>query len=474
MSAGDAEATNTESRKVVAVLMERARIAQAAFAGSDQARVDEAVRAMAWAIYKPEHAEELARIAVADTGLGNVPDKIDKKQRKTFGTLRDLLRVKSVGVIEEDPALGIVKYAKPVGVVGAVTPSTNPGATAANKGMMAIKGRNAMIVAPSPLGYTTTARAVALMREGLAGIGLPEDLLQVLPQPVTKHLTQAMMEAVDLVVITGSQDNVRRGYMSGTPAIGVGTGNVPVIVDETADLDAAAAKIAQSKIFDNSTSCSSENAVVIVDAVYERAIAALERVGAYLCAPEKKADIETALWQGHKLNRHLIAKDAGVLARAFGLPSDADTARFFLVEETGIGPDFPLSSEKLSLVLTVYRARDFADAKDIVRRILDHQGRGHSLGIHTANMDRARELAADLDVVRVLANFAHTFAHGGSFDSGLPFTLSMGCGSWQKNSISENLNYKHFLNITHLVTPIPERRPTEAELFGPHWEKYGR
>ncbi|KAI94628.1 sulfoacetaldehyde dehydrogenase [Rhodomicrobium udaipurense JA643] len=468
------EPTGAGKRADMNSLMKGARAAQELFGTSDQARVDEAVRAMAWAIYKPEHARELAALAVEDTGLGNVPDKITKKQRKTFGTLRDLLRAKSVGIVEADRAQGIVKYAKPIGVIGAVTPSTNPGATPVNKAMMAIKGRNAIIIAPSPLGYRTTARTVEFIRAELSRIGLPADLVQIVPAPVTKELTQALMEAVDLVVITGSQDNVRRGYSSGTPAIGVGAGNVPVIIDETADLDAAAMKIAASKTFDNSTSCSSENAVVILDAVYDEAIAALERTGAYLVPPDKKPGIEATLWQGGKLNRHLIAKDAALLARAFGLPVQAEAARFLLVEETGVGRDFPLSGEKLSLVLTVYRAREFVHAKEIVRSILDYQGRGHSMGIHTKNLDRARELAAELDVVRVLVNFAHTFGNGGSFDNGLPFTLSMGCGSWQKNSISENLNYRHFLNITHLVTPIPEDRPSEEDLFGPHWAKYGR
>jgi sulfoacetaldehyde dehydrogenase len=469
-----AECAPVDSRQAIAALMGRARAAQTEFEACGQARVDEAVRAIAWSLYKPEHARELAALAVADTKLGNAPDKIVKKQRKTFGTLRDLLRVKTVGIIAEDCATGIVKYAKPLGVVAAVTPSTNPGATPVNKAMMAIKGRNAIVIAPSPLGYRTTAKAVEWMREGLAGIGLPADLVQILPAPVTKELTQVLMEAVELVVVTGSQDNVRRAYSSGTPAIGVGAGNVPVIIDETADLFAAAQKIAASKTFDNSTSCSSENSVVIVDAVYDRAIAALQQAGAYLCPPSKKETIETTLWHGGKLDRHLIAQDAKVLASAFGLPAGAEQARFFLVEETGIGKSYPLSGEKLSLVLAVYRAKDFAEAKELVRRILDHQGRGHSCGLHTTNMDRARELAADLNVVRVLVNFAHTFGNGGGFDSGLNFTLSMGCGSWQKNSISENLNYKHFLNITHLVTPIPEDKPSEEELFGPHWEKYGR
>ncbi len=461
-------------RAVIDDLMRRARAAQRAFNDASQERADEAVRALAWSLYKPEHARELATLAVADTGLGNVPDKIIKKQRKTFGTLRDLLRAKSVGIIEEDKAHGIVKYAKPVGIVAALTPSTNPGATPVNKAMMALKGRNAIVIAPSPLGYATTKRTVDFMRAELERIGLPADLVQVLPPPVTKDLTEALMRAADLVVVTGSQDNVRRASMSGTPAIGVGTGNVPVIVDASADLRDAAQKIRASKIFDNSTSCSSENAVIVLDEIYDAAIAALKDVGGYLCTARERETVQQTLWQNGKLNRNLIARDAAVLARAFGLPAAAERADFFMVEETGIGRDHPFSSEKLSLVLTVYRAKDFAAAKETVRKILEHQGKGHSCGIHTKDMAHARELAEDLEVVRVLVNFAHTFGNGGGFDSGLGFTLSMGCGSWQKNSISENLSYKHFLNITHLVTVIPEDKPSEEELFGPHWAKYGR
>ncbi len=464
----------SDAQEIAADLMRRARVAQEVFAEADQARTDEAVRAIAWSLYNPEHAKALAELAVKNTGLGNVPDKIIKKQRKTFGTLRDLLRAKTVGEIERDDKRGIVKFAKPVGVVGAITPSTNPGATPVNKAMMAIKGRNAVIIAPSPLGYRTTEMVVNYMREALAQIGLPEDLVQILPNPVTKDTTQALMEAVDLVFVTGSQDNVRRAYSSGTPAIGVGAGNVPVIIDETADLDSAAQKICASKTFDNATSCSSENAVVVVDAVYDKAIEALKRAGGYLADGSQKARIQSELWKNGKLNRHLIAQDMKVLVEAFNLPGKAAKSKFILVEETGIGRDYPLSGEKLALVLTVYRAKDFAAAKETVRKILDFQGRGHSMGLHTTDMARARELAEDLSVVRVLINFAHTFGNGGGFDSGLEFTLTMGCGSWQKNSISENLNYKHFLNITHLVTPIPEDKPSEEELFGPHWTRYGK
>jgi len=443
-------------------------------AGASQERLDDIVTALAWALYKPETAKELAERAVKVTGLGNVESKIIKNQRKTFGTLRDLLRVKSTGIIEELPEKGLVKYAKPVGVVAAVTPSTNPSATPVNKAMMALKGGNAVVVAPSPLAWPVTNATVEAMRAELKKIGAPEDLVQILPQPVTREATTNLMGAADLVVVTGSQNNVRRAYSSGKPAIGVGAGNVPVIIDASADLDDAAEKICASKIFDNSTSCSSENSVIILDEIYDEAIAALKRAGGYMASEDEGCKIVELLWQDGSLNRHIIAKDASVLAEIFGLSGDAGKAKFFMVEETGIGKDHPLSDEKLSLILTVYRASDFADAKRIGSEILEFLGKGHSIGIHTTNMDHARELAEDVDVVRVLVNQAHTFGNGGGFNNGLPFTLSMGCGTWQGNSITDNLNYTCFLNITHLVMTIPEDKPEEAELFGKYWDKYGK
>jgi sulfoacetaldehyde dehydrogenase len=459
---------------IVEELMQRARAAVGALAGADQARIDDAVTAIAWSLYRPETARRLAEQAVADTGLGNADDKVVKNQRKTFGTLRDLLRVRTVGVIEDDPVRGIVRIAKPVGVVGAITPSTNPSATPVNKAMMAVKGGNAIILAPSPAGWSTTAATAEVMRAELARIGMPADLVQVLPQPVTRQLTQALMEAVDLIVATGSQANVRAAYRSGTPAIGVGAGNVPVIIDSSADLEAAAACISASKTFDNATSCSSENALVILDDVYEPAMQALERAGAYRAGDGERERIRERLWPDGKLNRAVLAKDADVFAAVMDLSAGARNARFFLVEEPQFDAASPFADEKLSLVLTVYRARDFAQAMDIINGVLGVQGRGHSCGIHTANATHARLLAERTDVVRVLVNQAHTFGNGGSFDNALNFTLSMGCGTWGGNSISENLGYQHFINVTHLVRTVAEDKPSEDALFGSYLARYGR
>jgi sulfoacetaldehyde dehydrogenase len=471
-------AGNMAAEDHIARMVVKARAAMALYAtdiaAHGQARIDEAVTALAWSLYKPQNARRLAEIAVDVTGIGEVESKVVKNQRKTFGTLRDLLRVKSTGIIEQFPEKGIVKYAKPVGVVGAVTPSTNPSATPVNKAMMALKGGNAIIIAPPPSAWIATKPAVDGMRAELARIGLPADLVQILPNPVTRETTARLMELADLVVVTGSQVNVRGAYKSGKPAIGVGLGNAPVIVDASADLADAAHKIMASKTFDHATSCSSENAVVIVGEVYDAAIAALEKEGGYLASPAEKKRIVERLWQDGKLNRAVIAQGPQALIEVFELGAKAKGCKFVMVPEKGIGKDHPLSGEKLSLVLTVYRAKDFAHAKCIVRDILEYQGKGHSCGIHTRDMEHARELAEDIDVVRVLVNQAHTFGNGGGFDNGLPFTLSMGCGTWQGNSISDNLNWRCFINVTHLVTTVPEDKPSEEALFGAYWAKYGK
>lgn len=459
---------------IVKELISRGRAAMSLFLESDQARVDEVVTAIAWSIYQTENATQLARQAVENTGLGNVPDKIAKNQRKTFGTLRDLLRVRTVGIIDDDPRRGIVQYAKPVGVVAAITPSTNPVATPVNKAMMAVKGRNAVVIGPSPAGWPATVTTVDLIRQELSRVDAPADLVQVLPAPVSKERTRQLMSAADLVVVTGSQNNVKSAYSSGTPAIGVGAGNVPVVIDSSADLAQAAQKICASKTFDNSTSCSSENAVILIDDVYDAAMEALVRAGGYRTSPKEKSQIETHLWVNGNLNPDLIARDSAVFARVAGLSDAAEKALFFMVEESHFSADSRFADEKLSLVLTVYRARDFDDAIAIIQGILGVQGRGHSCGIHTGNPEHAKRLAEQIDVVRVLVNQAHTFGNGGSFDNGLNFTLSMGCGTWGGNSISENLSYRHFINVTHLSTTVEEDRPSEEDLFGPYWAKYGK
>ena len=466
----------SETARTVGALVERARVAQRAIDRWTQEQADQAVTAAGWAIVQPEHNRMLAETAVRDTGLGNVADKIAKNRRKTIGLLDDLRGAKSVGVIAELPELGLTEIARPVGVVAAVTPSTNPGATPANNIINALKGRNAIILAPSPKGHSTGTLLLRYMHAELDRIGAPRDLIQQLPAPVTREATIELMRQADLIVATGSQTNVHAAYSSGTPAIGVGAGNVVVIVDETADVLDAARKIAASKTFDYATSCSSENSAVVLEDVYAPMIAALVAQGGVMLDAAEAMQLSAAMFAHGKLSPEMTAQSAPAIAERAGLARAAlKRASFLMVEESGVGAAHPFSGEKLSPVLAVYKARDFAHAATIAGDILRYQGAGHSVGLHSRSDERALALGLELPVCRVIVNQAHCFATGGSFDNGLPFSLSMGCGSWGGNSISDNLNYRHFLNITRVVRPlrVPRQEPTEAELFGAYRRKFG-
>ncbi len=466
----------TDEEAVIDAIVEQARIAQRNYeAGADQARYDTAALAAAWALMQPDRNAELATMAVATTGLGNVADKVTKNHRKTLGLLRDIRGARTQGIVWDDPARGITGIARPIGVIGAVVPSTNPVATPVNNVINALKCGNAIILSPSPAGAEVCGKLVGYIHAEFARTGIDHDLVQMVPAPSSKAKTQRLMETADLLVVTGSQDNVRRAYSSGTPAIGVGAGNVTVIVDETADLAQAAQKIAASKSFDNATSCSSENVLVVVDEIFDRFMAELEAAGGRMLRGAAADRLKAALFQNGRLNRHMIARDIDRVIEAAGVEvTDAANARFLMVPAEGIGPDYPESGEKLSLVLAVYRARDFDEAKNLSAGILAHQGAGHSIGLHTADDARAVALGMEMPACRVIVNQAHCFATGGSFDNGMPFSLSMGCGSWGGNSIDDNLNYRHFMNTTRVIRTIPVNEPPVEEIFSQYWQQAGK
>jgi sulfoacetaldehyde dehydrogenase len=468
-----AEKVNAE--EVVRELVDKARQAMKTFNSYNQEQVDEVVQALAWAISKPGNSEELARVGVRDTGLGKYEDKVNKNRRKTLGTLRDLTGAKSVGVINVDEEKGITEIAKPVGVVAAVVPSTNPAATPLNKAMMALKGRNAIIFSPSPKGASTCRLLIQYIHEELAKIGAPLDLVQSLPAPVNKELSNELIKQADLVTVTGSANNVRAGQTSGTPNVCVSAGNVVSVVDATANLEEAAHKIRLSKTYDYATSCSSDNALVIEASVYDQMIEALKKEGGYFCNAEEKSLLQEAMWPGGKRSEQTTAKAPEVIAEEAKLTNPAaKNASFFMVEETGVGKDFPFSREKLAVVLTVYKAADFDECLEITKRILNHQGRGHSCGLHTTDESHVEKIGMEMDVCRLLINQVQCYGNGGNFNNGLNFTLSMGGGTWAGNNIGENLSYKHFINITKVSKVIPEVIPTEEELFGTYFAKYGR
>jgi sulfoacetaldehyde dehydrogenase len=455
-------------------IVARARSAQESYAANgSQARYDRAAQAAGWAIMEPSRNRELADLAVRTTGLGNVPDKITKNHRKTLGLLRDIQNVPTFGIIRDDREAGITEIARPMGVVAAIVPSTNPAATPANNIINALKCGNSIVVAPSPKGVPSCERLLEFIHAEFAKIGEDPDLVQMIPAPGSKEKTQRLMETCDKVIATGSQNNVHRAQTCGTPAVAVGAGNVTVIVDDTADLKEAAEKIRASKTFDNATSCSSENSIVVLDASYDAFLAEVAKVGGALV--EDETGVVAKLWPDGHLNREVIAQDAPQMIEALGLGDQVpEGTEFILVPTEGIGPEHPLSGEKLSRVLTLYRASDFDDAVATTRKIQLHQGAGHSVGLHTKDDSHVMQLAVSIPTSRIIVNQAHTFATGGAFTNGMPFSLSMGCGAWGGNAIDENLHWKHFLQSTKIVREIPAREPSLNDIFSEYWQEAGR
>lgn len=462
----------TARHSAVSELVEQARHAQQGIEHYHQQQIDRVVDAAAWAIIHPENNRALATQAVADTGMGDIEDKVAKNYRKTIGLLRDLQGKRTVGVINEMPAKGIIEIARPVGVIAAVTPSTNPVATVINNIINALKCRNAIILAPSPTAAKVCARMLEYIHHELDFVQAPRELVQMLPIPANRAQTEALLQQADLVIATGSQKNIAAAAQSGTPTFGVGAGNVASIIGESADIEAAAARIAASKTFDNATSCSAENSLIIPAPLYQPTIAALLDQGGVLLTSAEKRQLQQALWSEGKLVRNSIARPASRLAEVAGLTRQAcHKARFLLVEEQGVGPQFPFSGEKLSPVLTLYQVKDFHHACETVQAIYRWQGAGHSVGLHTRDSNEALQAGLLLPASRVIVNQGHCFATGGNFNNGLPFTLTLGCGTWGKNHFSDNLNYRHFFNLVRVSSPIPENVPALEDVLGGYLQR---
>lgn len=466
----------SEDTSIIDEVVNRARIAQQHYEeiGSQQL-FDDACCAVGWALMEPERNRMLAELAVQETGLGNAADKVRKNHNKTLGLLRDLKGVASIGHIRDDDEKGLSLYYRPKGVIAAIVPSTNPLATPVNNIINALKTGNAIIIAPSPKGMKPALALLEHIHQNMAKLGISEDLVQLVPSPPSKAKTERLMQLCDMVVVTGSQNNVRAGYKSGTPAIGVGAGNVVTIIDETADIDAAAEKIAASKTFDNATSCSSENSVIALSSVYDEVVSALSAQGGLVLQPDEISRLADTHWRGGKMTPTLLAKDIDIMISELSLESRANhNTRFLIVPQQLIDIDSPLTSEKMSRFLTLYRADDFDDAANMAVQIQSVLGAGHSLGLHSKDDERARRLAMTARSCRIIVNQAHCFATGGFFNNGMPFSLSMGCGSWGGNSIDENLNWTHFINKVNVVRVIPENKPEVDDIFSSYWDRHGK
>ena len=468
-----------DQNPIIAELLKKARAAQEKVAGYTQQQIDEVCLAIAWEVYKDENIEQLAKLAVEDSGMGVYEDKVKKHKGKIMGVISDVMSpdAKTVGVIEHDAEKGITKYAKPVGVVGALCPVTNPTATPGSNAVSILKGRNAVIFAPHPRSKKATALAVQFMRNGLKKVGAPEDLIQVIAEP-SVELSNALMAAVDTVVATGGGAMVKAAYSSGTPSFGVGPGNACSIVAEDADVDDVAAKVFMSKTFDNATSCSSENSLIIHSSLYDKQIAALVKQGSYLVSDTERAALKKTIWQEDKaghlvINSKIVCQSAKKIARDAGFALPDGTKMILVPGENEVEQDL-FAREKLSPVLTVYRFDTFEQGMAILIRLTDNYGTGHSCGIHTFKKEYIEKLGLTMKSSRILVRQPQAQGNGGAFFNGMPSTVTLGCGTWGGNITTENINYRHFINVTWLSEPIERKRPTDDEMWGAYFRKYGK
>lgn len=460
-------------KKEVQELYERARVAFEEVEFWPQEKVDEMVAAAGWEWQKEETAKKLARLAVDESGIGVYEDKVAKIQSKTRGTLWDIKGVKTCGLVEEDKEKGLRIYAKPMGVVANVVPSTNPESTVCCIGLSLLKTRNAMIVSPHPKTQGSSYLTVEYGRKALRKIGAPEDLMLSL-QNSSRAKARELMAGCDFVVATGGAALVKIVYAAGKPSHTVSSGNVISIIDETADLKAAAEKIVKSKIANNSASCSSENAVALEASIFDEMLECLKAEGGYLCSTEEREKLRAYMWpDGKTLNRDMVARPALWIAEHAGIDVPEDT-RFLMVLGEKAGPDDRFSGEKISPVLTVWKWDDFSEMVERMKEMHRFSGEGHSASIHSERDDRKAELAIKANVGRVNCNMPHAMANSGSWFNANPFTDTLGGGSWAGNMTSENVNWKHFLNYTWLSEPFPEYVPTDEDLFGEYLAKWER
>ena len=458
---------NLNAADEVARLIARSRAAQQQIEHYTQEQVDDLIRAMVWAVAKPGIAEEIAQFTVDETQLGNYDGKFLKIQRKTRATLMDIIDDQSVGVLEEDNERNIIKIAKPMGVIGALAPSTNPEATPVIKAIHAVKGRNSIIVAPHPRAKLTNKKICDLMRDAIEKMGAPADLVIAIEIP-SLDTTNELMRQCDRVLATGGGAMVTAAYSSGTPALGVGVGNAVITVDESADLDDAATKIHMSKTLDLAASCSSDNAVILVDAIYDDMMAKLKAKGGHLCSPEEKQQLQRTLWdeEGH-LNTAIVAQPASKIAAMAGLTVPSDT-EFYIVLEEGWGPDYLFSGEKLSVVMALYRAADIDHAIELTNSIQSYQGQGHSCGIYSNDDRNIMKLADSTRTSRVMVNQPQAASNSGNLWNGMRQTFSLGCGSWGGNGTNNNISWRDLINETWISKPLAETKELASDevLFG--------
>ncbi len=459
-----ARTITVDEQRLAADMLARARAAMAEIADYDQARVDRLAQAIGWALGNETTFTRLAHMSVDESGIGDRDGRAGKRF-KIHGILRDALRARSVGVIEEDPAKGLVKYAKPAGVIASVVPMTNPELTPPGTAIYAVKARDAVIFSPHPRAKRTTNEVVRILRQVMEREGAPADVFQCVEEP-SIPLSQELMAICDLTLATGGAAMVKAAYSSGKPAFGVGGGNSTMVVDETADIAEAARNTRMSKTSDYGSGCSADGNLLLDDRIYDAMVAQLQVEGGYLASDDEKALLENVMWDddGSRIVA-TVAQPAAKLAAAAGFSIPGDRT-FIMVEQDDIGPEHRFSGEKLTTLMALFRYHGFEDALGKVRRIFDVAGKGHSCGIYSYDERHIDALARVAPVSRIMVRQPQSKANAGSFTNGMPMTSSLGCGIWGGNVTNENISLQHYLNVTWVSSPIPEDRPSERELFG--------
>jgi succinate-semialdehyde dehydrogenase len=445
-------------------MFERARAAQKEFEDSaSQALVDAAVRALGKVVY--DRAAELARMAVDESEMGVYQDKVAKCKGKSKTIWNSLKGKKSFGVIEANEATGIIKVAKPKGIVGAVTPVTNPVVTPLCNSMFALKGKNAIIIAPHPRAAKVNKYLVDLFRQELKKLGLPEDLIQTVENP-SLELTGQVMRNADVVIATGGSAMVKAAYASGKPALGVGPGNVPAIVDRGIDYDRAAADIITGRMFDNGIICSGEQSVIAPKDDYDEVIGAFERNGAfYVDDPDQiQKFADTIFPGGGAISRDVVGQSVQKIAALAGVEVPEGT-KIILLKARGVGRNDILCKEKMCPVMVAIAYETFDEAMWIARANLAYEGKGHTAAIHSDNDEHIRQAGEGLPVSRVIVNQPSATGAGGSLINGFSPTTTLGCGSWGNNSISENLNYTHLINVSQIGLRNDGPVPTDEAIW---------
>lgn len=445
-------------------LVARARVAQAAFESFSQEQVDAIVKGVGKYVY--DNADMLARMAVDETGIGVYEDKILKNKGKARIIWNSLKGKKSRGVIGEDPETNLQFVAKPMGVVGAVTPITNPIVTPMCNAMFALKTGNAVIFAPHPKAEKCTEILTREFMKVVKANGGPDHLVQTITNG-SVEMTQELMKAVDVVVATGGAAMVKSAYSSGKPSFGVGAGNVPVIIDRDVNLKDAVDKIVAGASFDNGIICSHEQFVLTPEEQYRDVIKLFEATGKvwFTDDTDKVQTLRDVVFPGGRLNKDVVGRSPKEIGAMVGVQVP-DSVRLILLPATGAGAEDVLAKEKLCPVIAILPYKTFQEAVAKAKANLLVEGAGHSAAVHSNNDGNIRCAGIELPVSRLVVNQACALTAGGSLTNGFAATTTLGCGSWGGNSISENLDYKHLMNVSRIGKTIPDKKvPTDAEIW---------